>query len=81
MSIPNPTRPEIYYPESDGEPMAESDLHRDWMFEIIEKLKRFFAGQHVYVSGNLLIYYVEGQPRLSTDGFCPSRAKTRAETI
>jgi Uma2 family endonuclease len=56
---------DIIYPESDGKPMAESDLHRDWMFRIIELLKLFFAGQRVYVSGNLLIYYVEGDPKKS----------------
>ena len=54
--------PEIFYPESDGKPMAESDLHRDWMFCIIGRLQRYYAGQRVYVSGNLLIYYVEGDP-------------------
>jgi Uma2 family endonuclease len=54
---------EIEYPSSDGKPMAESDLHRDWMVRIIELLKAHFAGQKVYVSGNLLIYYVEGDPR------------------
>ncbi|HEV2946469.1 MAG TPA: hypothetical protein VGX70_03780, partial [Gemmataceae bacterium] len=43
--------------------MAESDLHRDWMVRIIELLVAHFAGQKVYVSGNLLIYYVEGDPR------------------
>jgi Uma2 family endonuclease len=56
---------EIEYPESDGKPMAETDLHRDWMFTIIKRLERFFAGQRVYVSGNLLIYYQEGDPRKS----------------
>ncbi len=56
---------DIFYPESDGQPMAESDLHRDWMFRIIELLKVFFIGQRVYVSGNLLIYYVEGNPKKS----------------
>ena len=25
---------EVIYPESDGKPMAESDLHRDWMVAI-----------------------------------------------
>jgi len=29
---------EIQYPESDGKPIGESDLHRDWMFRIIEIL-------------------------------------------
>jgi Uma2 family endonuclease len=56
---------EIVYPESDGKPMAESDLHRDWMITNISRLKRRYAGQRVYVSGNLLIYYVEGNPRRS----------------
>jgi Uma2 family endonuclease len=43
--------------------MAETDVHRDWMFLIIELLKWFFTGQWVYVSGNLLVYYVEGDPK------------------
>jgi Uma2 family endonuclease len=50
----------IEYPESDGKPMAETDAHRDWMFTNINRLKRFFARRKVYVSGNLLIYYVKG---------------------
>jgi Uma2 family endonuclease len=57
---------EVYYPESDGEPMAESDLHRDLMAELISELETFFQDDpEVYVSGNLLIYYVEGDPRKS----------------
>jgi Uma2 family endonuclease len=55
----------IHYPESDGKPMAETDVHRDWMFRVIDILKAFFSGQWVYVSGNLLIYYVEGDPKKS----------------
>lgn len=55
----------VHYPESDGKPVAETDVHRDWMFRIIELLKLFFSGRHVYISGNLLIYYVEGNPKKS----------------
>lgn len=55
----------IVYPESDGKPMAESDVHRDWMFTNIGRLKRNYAGQRVYVSGNLLIYYAKNDPRRS----------------
>jgi Uma2 family endonuclease len=55
----------IYYPESNGKPVAESDVHRDWMVLIIELLQFFFSGKRVYVSGNLLIYYVEGDPKKS----------------
>ncbi len=57
--------PEIDYPSSDGKPMAESDLHRDWMITNIQRLKRYYRGRRVYVSGNLLIYYQEGDPRKS----------------
>jgi Uma2 family endonuclease len=54
---------EIYYPESDGEPMAETDLHRNLMVELISQLDTWFAeNPEVYVSGDLLIYYVEGDP-------------------
>ncbi len=53
----------IYYPDSDGKPMAESDLHRDEMVREINVLQRHFADQKVYVSGNLLVYYVEGNPK------------------
>jgi len=51
----------IVYPESDGKPMAETELHRQLMVNLIEALKNFFASQpDVYVSGNMFIYYVEG---------------------
>jgi Uma2 family endonuclease len=52
---------EIDYPESDGKPMAETDKHRDLMTALIGSLSNHFAGEaDVYVSGNLLLYYVEG---------------------
>ena len=57
--------PPIDYPASDGKPMAETDLHRDWMIKNIQRLERFFSGQRVYVSGNLLIYFEKGNPRKS----------------
>jgi hypothetical protein len=47
----------VDYPESDGQPMGETDVHRDAMFRIIELLKRHFRHQKVYVSGDLLLYY------------------------
>lgn len=57
-------RAEVYYPESDGKPMAETDLHRDEMADLIAMLKtRYAAANDVYVSGNLLLYYEEGNPR------------------
>lgn len=53
----------VHYPESDGKPMGETDLHRDAMVRHIELLKDYYQGQRVYVSGDLLVYYEQGNPR------------------
>src|SRR5262249_40516680 len=60
------------YPTSDGKPMAETDDHRYLMLDLIETLKLYYvASALVYVSGNLLIYYVPGDKRrhISPDVF------------
>jgi len=51
------------YPTSDGEPMAETDTHRNIMVDLIHALSACFRGRDVYVSGNLLLYYVRGNPK------------------
>jgi Uma2 family endonuclease len=54
----------VEYPSSDGKPMAESDLHRRLLFAVVPRLDDYFRDRDdVYVSGNLLVYYVEGDPR------------------
>jgi Uma2 family endonuclease len=54
----------IHYPESDGQPMTESDPTRDYLTYCVEALNLFFQSRsQVYVSGNLFIYYEEGNPR------------------
>ena len=56
----------IEYPGSDGQPMAETPVHRDVMIDAIQILTRHFAERSdVYVSGNMLMYYEEGNPRKS----------------
>lgn len=52
----------VNYPESDGKPMGESDVHIAEMIRLRELLKRFYAGQTVYVSANLLVFYEQGYP-------------------
>jgi Uma2 family endonuclease len=67
-----PVPREIEYPASDGEPMAETDIHRDEMADAIDTLKDRYAGaEDVYVAGNLFIYYEEGNPaaRFAPDVF------------
>ncbi len=54
---------EIEYPESDGKPMGETDWHRDWIIRLIDMLQQRYRGQHVYVTGDLLLYYEEGNPK------------------
>jgi Uma2 family endonuclease len=53
---------QIDYPESDGKPMGETDLHRDWMIAILDRLRHRYRGQQVYVASDLLVYYEAGQP-------------------
>lgn len=56
----------VHYPESDGKPMAETDVHRNEMFALIGALRwRYRDAPDVYVSGNLLLYFEEGNPRRS----------------
>ena len=61
-----PLKREVEYPSSDGKPMAETDLHREEMMYVIGALgEHFRAEPDVYVSGNLLLYFVEGDPSRS----------------
>jgi len=56
----------IEYPSSDGKPMAENDAQRSAIMYGIGALARHFRDRRdVYVSGDLLIYYEEGNPRVS----------------
>lgn len=56
--------PTVVYPESDGKPFAETEYHRDIMIDFIQMLKHYFRYVNdVHVSGNLLMYYEEGNPR------------------
>jgi Uma2 family endonuclease len=55
---------EIEYPSGDGKPMAETELHMEDMIDTIQVLQDYFADDpNVYVWGNLLLYYEEGDPR------------------
>src|SRR2546425_9383723 len=53
----------VYYPESDGKPMGETDLHRKAIIRLIELIEGHFRGEFVYVSGDLLVYYEQGNPK------------------
>ena len=56
----------MMYPERDGKPMGETDIHIDAMIYLREALKEYFRQTpQVYVAGNLLIYYEENNPSAS----------------
>ena len=61
-----PTDAAIFYPEEDGKPMAVSDLHRRILIRTLLVLEAYLAQRpEAYVSGDILMYYVEGDPRKS----------------
>jgi Uma2 family endonuclease len=58
-----PLEQEIEYPTSDGQPMAETTLHRKVMNDLIEGLEnRYVDVPDVWVGGNLFLCYERGNP-------------------
>lgn len=60
MSLAQPIH-EIEYPESDGKPMGETDLHRHWMNRLYDILSRRYRSQQAYVGCDLLVYFTPGR--------------------
>jgi Uma2 family endonuclease len=74
ITIPktNVVKHEIEYPASDGKPMAETDKHRKTISYAENSLElRYQDDANVYVTADLLIYYVKGNPhkRVAPDVF------------
>ena len=58
-------RPQIVYPDSDGEPMADNTLQYQWITKIKGNLEIAFKDDpQVFVAGDLLWYPVEGKPKI-----------------
>ena len=54
----------VEYPSFDGRPMAENDWQLHAIIDAVSVLDRYFEDREdVYVSGDLLIYYEEGNPK------------------
>ncbi len=55
---PRRTPRKEYLPESDGKPMAETDIHLNLLIALRHALKQYFRARNdVYVSGNIFLYY------------------------
>jgi Putative restriction endonuclease len=58
---------QLRYPESDGQPMGETDWHIWALILLREGLDDFLVDQSdVYVGSDLFFYYVKGDPSAST---------------
>jgi len=56
---------EEYLPESDGKPMAETDTHRRYMFDVLDALdEHYFDDPWTYVTGNIFLYYPDETGKL-----------------
>ena len=57
---------EIYYPDSDGQPLGDNDWQFTAILAAVDTLRVHFAERpDVYVFGDMFIYYVEGDPEQS----------------
>lgn len=62
--IPTAIQDEIDYPTGDGKPIAETPILRQNLTDLIAMIEKHFAGRKdFYVSGNMFLYYQEGDPR------------------
>jgi Uma2 family endonuclease len=56
--------PEIEYPESDGQPIGETDFHITATLLLLQMLRDHFeSNPQVYVASDLMFYYEQGNPR------------------
>lgn len=65
ISLPPPpgTTRNPLYPDSDGEPMGETEYHVDALLYLYGVLQQWFrARDDVHVAGDMLLYYEQGNP-------------------
>lgn len=54
----------VHYPDSDGEPMAETEAHLLAMLMLVAVLRQYFRGRpDVFVIGNMFWYFEQGNPQ------------------
>jgi Uma2 family endonuclease len=60
----NPRQDQALYPDGDGEPMSDNTVQFRWIVLIKEGLEYLFRDRpDVFVAGDLLWYYEEGNPK------------------
>ncbi|NJM66800.1 MAG: Uma2 family endonuclease, partial [Acaryochloris sp. RU_4_1] len=63
-SLSHPPSTTVFYPSSDGKPVAETYLHLYALLVTLEVLRQYLRGQRATVLGNQFLYYAEGFSRL-----------------
>ena len=59
------SQPDVIYPDSDGQPMADNTKQFRWIVVLKENIELLLAGNpDVFVAGDLLWYPVEGSPTI-----------------
>ncbi|MEI1378462.1 Uma2 family endonuclease [Nostoc sp. UHCC 0926] len=62
--LPSSQPTEVFYPSSDGEPLAESYVHLYALLATLEVLRQYLLGRQATVLSNQFLYYAQGFPRL-----------------
>ncbi|MEH2296198.1 Uma2 family endonuclease [Nostoc sp.] len=62
--LPSSQSIEVFYPSSDGEPLAESYIHLSALLATLEVLRQYLQGRQATVLSNQFLYYAQGFPRL-----------------
>jgi Uma2 family endonuclease len=57
--VQSPSVPQVLYPDSDGQPMADNTIQYRWMVRLVSNLKRLLKDQLAFVAGDLLWYPVQ----------------------
>ena len=62
--LPSSQPTEVFYPSSDGEPLAESYVHLYALLATLEVLRQYLLGRQATVLSNQFLYYAQGFPKL-----------------
>jgi Uma2 family endonuclease len=57
--VQTPIDPQVLYPDSDGNPMADNTIQYRWIVRLVANLKRLLQDQTAFVAGDLLWYPVQ----------------------
>jgi Uma2 family endonuclease len=54
--------PDLVYPSSDGQPLAETQEHVDAIFAVVSVLRQYLSDRCAIVLSNQFLYYLQGSP-------------------